>query len=115
MSGRCVPERPTFARSKALLKQPHSKRFATTMRPSNRAKRLECARFTAAFARTNDTQVARIIGRTMFAPLCASAFLRQFAHPFNSPSILIRVCQCGSHPVCTIPDAPWAGYKFYIP
>ena len=39
-------------RAKAALKRPHYKRCATDERLANRAKRLECARLTAAFGRT---------------------------------------------------------------
>jgi len=41
----CVEELPT----EAVLKPPHSKRWRDSPGPSNRAKRLECGAFTAAF------------------------------------------------------------------
>jgi hypothetical protein len=42
----------TFARTKAVLKSPHSRRYRDCQAVLNFAKRLECGVFTAAFART---------------------------------------------------------------
>ena len=41
-------------RSKAVLKQPHSKRFATAKPSTYCAERLDCVRFTATFVRGRD-------------------------------------------------------------
>ncbi len=46
----------TIARSKAVLKPPHSKRQRDHHTPPNHAQRLDCGAFTAAFARTTSSR-----------------------------------------------------------